>query len=1393
MRKHFLILMLLTLLPFTAWGTLVKVTPYNINKYYGQKDPSLNGLVYDYTLPANADPMSGTNEKVLKAGLYVSRNGANAGETVGDYTYTLGFDLSLLKENTAEGAAARTAANVTTEEITAFEAAYSVAIQGSGTLSIRKMPLNNAAIEVAEIPVQNYTGSAIEPELVVINRANGEHLEAGVDFTVNWAGTNITGPAAGTLTAKGSKYSGTRTADVEFDIKKSIAGANVIIPFVDPLTFNGNAQEPGEITVELGGVTLTVNEDYEVSYTNSVTGDVNPTTNAGTVTLTVTAKEGSDYTGSASTTYVIQPLAVDAEDIAVTFEDEGDVKVYTGEPIRPTNETVKIGNTELTVDVDYEITNLSTNRSTVEAPATATVNLKGNYSGSKTIEYTINPKAITTPLNILFEQESNTLNTYVYKKAPIQPEVTVYNGLVALDASNYVLRFDNDVNEENDADLESAGVKTVHITPSATSNYTFAENTKDYTVAPRPLTISVSNMNVGVGSLINPQVTISNLAGEPSEITLKNTDGLNEELNGTITFTYNQGGDNLDPADAGEYNIVPLLAAPANEELNPNYTYNYVNGTLTIIRSQIIVAVNDASMTYSGAVPAFTLKHVSGLGAGEIATFMAALNAKVSGTYTEDEANNINAALNGALTADAALSTAQANAYNSAMSPETPKVEDDVLTADEANAYNATLGGAVHEGDAKVGKFTYDAETMKNVGTYKINYQELEGEKGFITDANYTITVQDGTLTVNAKNVNPTITIDAMTYTGTTQEPVVTVKDGATVIDPSEYTVSFSQLVNAGTNHIATVTDKAGGNYNIRSEVNDKWVSYKTKVYSIARVPLTVTADAGTWVYGSNEKNFTFKIDRSALVAADKNKPDAQLGIDESKIKVNIVAPLTVGEHNNGLMPSSTAIPNNYSYQFVAGKLTITKGNLVARVKEKTVEYGAVANTDEFTAFELEAVSGMLAEEAANFNDIVTYSNDFADYDYDAETMSDVNTDGYLINYTGAKPTATNYNVIVESGLLKVAPRKITVKSLDQDITLNANPAQSFDAVPSLDDPDSEEDVPTVVITEGRLIGEDVIGDIIQELTAERNVDEPNVINIVLKVNPKYDVTVDTDPEHVGYLTINEGETLYLGVDEATELAQINEWAASEYQVKVKMNFAKRSGQSLKGERKWAAENWNTLVLPFDITVAELSKVLGYAVVNVIDASGAQYNNGDPIFKFKLTMKGGNGSNEVLKANRPFVVKTTDAINDDENFFYDFGSRKIVAPTTDDAVNAGLGCTFNGTYETKHVDYTSEGKVRFLTGNLDKWIGLTSQGLEWNVVPFAGFIDLSNLDADAAARATFIMEEADGSTTAIRSINADEINSKNAEGIYNLNGVKLNSVPSQKGVYIQNGKKIVVK
>ena len=71
---------------------------------------------------------------------------------------------------------------------------------------------------------------------------------------------------------------------------------------------------------------------------------------------------------------------------------------------------------------------------------------------------------------------------------------------------------------------------------------------------------------------------------------------------------------------------------------------------------------------------------------------------------------------------------------------------------------------------------------------------------------------------------------------------------------------------------------------------------------------------------------------------------------------------------------------------------------------------------------------------------------------------------------------------------------------------------------------------------------------------------------------------------------------------------------------------------------------------------------------------------------------------------------------------------------------------------------------------------------------------MTQLTSEQAAHAMFIFEELDGSTTAIKSIEADEIGGKkSAEGWYTINGVKLQNAPVEKGVYIQNGKKVVIK
>ena len=56
------------------------------------------------------------------------------------------------------------------------------------------------------------------------------------------------------------------------------------------------------------------------------------------------------------------------------------------------------------------------------------------------------------------------------------------------------------------------------------------------------------------------------------------------------------------------------------------------------------------------------------------------------------------------------------------------------------------------------------------------------------------------------------------------------------------------------------------------------------------------------------------------------------------------------------------------------------------------------------------------------------------------------------------------------------------------------------------------------------------------------------------------------------------------------------------------------------------------------------------------------------------------------------------------------------------------------------------------------------------------------------------VEDFDGQTTAIKTLNADQINGLGTnEGWYNLNGVKLQGAPTQKGIYINNGKKVIIK
>ena len=73
--------------------------------------------------------------------------------------------------------------------------------------------------------------------------------------------------------------------------------------------------------------------------------------------------------------------------------------------------------------------------------------------------------------------------------------------------------------------------------------------------------------------------------------------------------------------------------------------------------------------------------------------------------------------------------------------------------------------------------------------------------------------------------------------------------------------------------------------------------------------------------------------------------------------------------------------------------------------------------------------------------------------------------------------------------------------------------------------------------------------------------------------------------------------------------------------------------------------------------------------------------------------------------------------------------------------------------------------------------------------PLAAYIEIVTPSAGAPK---FTVQDENGNVTAISSIAADG-RLVEAEGWYTVNGMRLEGAPVEKGIYVRNGKKIVIK
>jgi methionine-rich copper-binding protein CopC len=133
--------------------------------------------------------------------------------------------------------------------------------------------------------------------------------------------------------------------------------------------------------------------------------------------------------------------------------------------------------------------------------------------------------------------------------------------------------------------------------------------------------------------------------------------------------------------------------------------------------------------------------------------------------------------------------------------------------------YNTSAQELVNAGSTNFGTLQYSLNnstwgttipSATNQGSYTVYYRVV-GNSNINDVASASVACS-----INEKKVTATVTLSQSTYTysGSACKPAVTVKDGSTVIPASEYTVSYSNNINAGTATV-TISDNTGGNYEV--------------------------------------------------------------------------------------------------------------------------------------------------------------------------------------------------------------------------------------------------------------------------------------------------------------------------------------------------------------------------------------------------------------------------------------------------------------------------------------------------------------------------------------------------------------------------------------------------
>ncbi len=652
------------------------------------------------------------------------------------------------------------------------------------------------------VSAKTYTGSAVTQTLSLWN--GSEHLVEGTDYLVTYKDNVNVGTATMTLTGKGN-YKG--TADYTFSIKP-VNASSVTCTTDIQYSYTGSAIIP-KVNIKYGDLTFKENVDYTLTFSNNIVPG------QGTINITGIS---TILTGTATKYFTIGKA--DAANLSV---EDIPVQTYTGTNITPAV-VVKFGSTELVKGTDYTV-GYSDNKNAGKAKATITG--KGYFTGSKTVEFTIDPKTFGT-LDI------SSISNYSYTGRAACPVPTVMDGSRQLNNNtDYTLSYKNNIN---------AGSATVII--SGIGNYKGTAEAS-FTIVPA----SISNYSLSViedqcytGSELKPAVTVSSgtkTLAEGTDYTVSYTNNIDVGT-GVVTVT---GTGNYTGSRKTTFSIIADSSNVTVDEI-ADRTYNGSSHTPSIIvrfGNKVLIMNTDYTVSITENINVGTAKVV--------------INLKGKYSGTKNASFNILPRSIG----NATVSSISDQAYTGSMVTPSITVKDYgnelVRGTDYTIEYkNNTAPGTATATITGIGNYTGSRDvTFKIVaGVSDVSIEPIadqtycgssltpsvtvkSGTKELVKGTDYTVSYSDntnvGTATVTVTlrgsysgtkyaefNILPraisnatVLSISNQTYTGNAIEPDVIVRDTMqTLVKGTHFTVAYANNINVGT---ATVTVTGIGNY----------------------------------------------------------------------------------------------------------------------------------------------------------------------------------------------------------------------------------------------------------------------------------------------------------------------------------------------------------------------------------------------------------------------------------------------------------------------------------------------------------------------------------------------------------------------------------------------------